>query len=181
MTWTRFILTTTSICLQESFSRACIFGYLRVIQGSDAVYPYRMDMDFGNRTCQVFKGKTEVKLDYYLPVIKCLLENPETIVFSRLNWIFNATEAWHRYGSENCPNLNFYAFILLLNGHAALVVIIHLRFHCNLCLSLVLIVWMLESLGKFLWNITIWLVTSRSTSLYASQVTVSYVKTKRLL
>ena len=44
---------------EELFNRACIFGYLRVVQ-----------------TCI----HIQVKLDYYLPVIKSLLEQPEHIV-----------------------------------------------------------------------------------------------------
>ena len=74
-------LELKAVLYGKFFNRACIFGYLRVIKNGISVYPYRLEMDFIKRTTKFFKGKQTVLLEKYMPIVKDMLLNPETITF----------------------------------------------------------------------------------------------------
>lgn len=60
------------------FQKAIVFGYLRSLEDHGQVVPYRMLMDFEQRTCIVYKGQL-MNIGDLLGIVKNVLENPEKI------------------------------------------------------------------------------------------------------
>lgn len=75
-------LAKNAVNVGKFFSKSVMFGYVRTIEDSNSVIPYRLTMDFNTRVCIIYRGLKHMELGTFLITVRHYLANPDKLRYS---------------------------------------------------------------------------------------------------